>query len=237
MAEIGTIAMVNIARMRNAMRADANRVAQLLLSSNERELFARAVTMKRKSELLAGRLAAKCVCMAVRHSALPLPLLDVRREPGAAPFCLWPDGTRQHVSIAHNEAFALALASSADVPCGIDLEASSRELSIEDYFHPIELAQLRRRSDARRCWTLREAWGKLTARGVAEDLERVATVQIGGAWHLCVPHGPGTVATVAAAENVSLAIAVAIGRDGNQDVHYSAVGAHHGKDGRDALTD
>lgn len=236
MAEIGTIAMVNIARIRDLMRADANRLAQLILSMKERELLARAVTMKRKAELLAGRLAAKCVCLVARDSALPLPSLDVSREPGGAPFCLWPDGTTQHVSIAHNEAFAVAFSSSDGVPCGIDLEASSRELRTDDYFHPVERAQLRRRSDARRCWTVREAWAKLTARGVAEDLERVATVQVGGTWHLCVPHAANTAVMVAAAENVAIAIAVAIRRDENQDVHYIAVGAHHGKDGRDTLT-
>lgn len=214
------LALVSTSRIRSAIATHADALGRLVLSRQERDLFTKAVTMKRKAELLAGRLAAKIVCMAVRGGGNlpPLDSIDVRRDPGGAPLCVWPDGTTQHVSIAHGGAYAMALSAIDDAPCGIDVEPVTRRLDvgIDGLFHPIERLQISRDSDARLCWTVREAWGKLTGRGVAADFDRVATVRAAGAWWLALRKPIPCSALVGAGENASVTIAVAVRRDGSQ---------------------
>lgn len=97
-----------------------------------------------------------------------------------------------------------------------DGRSRNLDVGLDGLFHPLERLQINRQSDARRCWTVREAWGKLTSRGVAADLDRLATVRAAGQWWLAVPKTIACAAIVGAGENGSVAIAVAIRRDGSQ---------------------
>lgn len=217
------VALVRVARMRRGLETCAQELVGLLLSPSERLLFARAVTMKRKAELLAGRLAAKIVCLATRgDAALSFDALDVRYAPGGAPLCVWPDGTTQHVSIAHAGAYAIALATVDGAACGIDVEPAAKQLDVglDGLLHPLERARIACPADARRCWTVREAWGKLTARGVAAGFDDLTTMRVAGAWWLALRAPDAGSAVVAAGENAGLAIAFAIRRDGKAEGHY-----------------
>lgn len=217
------VALVRVAPMRRGLETCAQELVRMLLSPSERLLFERAVTVKRKAELLAGRLAAKIVCLALRgDAALSFDALDVRYAPTGAPLCAWPDGTTQHVSIAHAGAYAIALATVDGAACGIDVEPAAKQLDVglDGLLHPLECSRIASPADARRCWTVREAWGKLTTRGVAAGFDDLTTMRVAGAWWLLLPAPDAADAVVAAGENGGLAIAFAIRRDGKAEGHY-----------------
>lgn len=217
------VALVRVTRMRAGLETCAQELVRMLLSPAERVLFSRAVTMKRRAEFLAGRLAAKIVCLTIRNEAgLSLDAIDVRPEATGAPLCVWPDGTTQHVSIAHGGAYAVAMTTVDGAACGIDVEPASRQLDVglDGLFHPLERPRIACAADARRCWTVREAWGKLTTAGVASGFDELTTMRVADAWWLALRSPNAGAAVVAAGENAGLAMAFAIRDDGRAEGHY-----------------
>ena len=94
---IAVIAAVRTEPLREALRRGV--AIERLLGGADRARYARAVTERRRVELVAGRIAARCAALA---SGSP------------------------HVSIAHTRQLALAAAS--DLPAGLDAEMTARRL-------------------------------------------------------------------------------------------------------------
>jgi phosphopantetheinyl transferase len=214
---LAVVALVHSNLVRAAEHATPS-LAEMILSAEELEQFAKAVTKKRRIELLAGRLAAKSACLWILAAeGKPVPRLreiTVRRNRFGRPECVTPGGTTQQVSIAHSGDLAVAISTPDDALVGIDIEPAGKRLdaALDGYFHPTERAQLEGDADACRRWTIRETWAKLTGRGVAADLGRLATVSAERRWWLALPQGDDARAVVAAASTARLTIAVAIGR-------------------------
>lgn len=217
-AALAVIAIVHSGMIRAALARSAAAIACRVLSAEELVQFASAVTKKRRAELLAGRLAAKVACLCVRSAAgRPLPRLtdlSVHRNASGRPECIAPDRETQQVSIAHSGDFAVAIATPDNAVVGIDVEPAGKRLDflLDGYFHPLEQLQLESDSDACRRWTIREAWAKLTGRGVEADLATVATLQAGGRCWLTVPAHETDRGIIAAASTARLTFAVAIRR-------------------------
>jgi phosphopantetheinyl transferase (holo-ACP synthase) len=210
------IAVVRIARARELLDLADRAIVGMILSPAERRLYGSAATAKRRTEFIAGRLAAKCASATVRElrasRLLPLSCAEVQRLPGQGARCIWGDSQVHSVSITHSGPFAAAVASTEGRELGLDLEHSSRLLPVglEGLFHPVERRQIASATDARICWVLREAWGKATGQGVFGSMARVATVRVLGRKWLTVPRGTGQSATMAAGENGLFALAISL---------------------------
>jgi hypothetical protein len=207
-----------------ASLAASDRLARHVLSDEERPLLRRALTLKRRAELVAGRVCAKLVGCHLRAAAglfaLPWTEAAVSRPDGGPPLCRWSDGIVQPVSIAHGGPLAVALGTPFGGRVGIDIEPATRRLdrAIPGLFSPLERLQIDSDARGRRCWTLREAWGKAAGAGVAAYFESVTTLRAGGRDWLVVPREgcQGDAAlVVAAGEGPVAALAVVMsGRSG-----------------------
>lgn len=217
-AALAVITLVHAGAIRAGIARNAAGIAHHVLSFEELGQFATAVTKKRRAELLAGRLAAKIACLCVRSvTGLPLPRLielTVQRNASGRPECIAPDRATQQVSIAHSGDFAVAIATPDNAVVGIDVEPAGKHLDflLDGYCHPLERLQLQNDADACRRWTIREAWAKLTGRGVAADLANVATLHAGGSCWLTVPSQQPDRGLIAAASTTRLTFAIAIRR-------------------------
>jgi phosphopantetheinyl transferase len=209
------VALVSIDWLRARMARVPISATDIILSAEERGMIVNAATEKRRSEFLAGRLAAKCASATLRHQhgepALPVRQATVYRSNSSGPKCKWSDGLVHCVSIAHSGKFAVALAVSTNSAAGIDLEPSTRNFSLDvvDLLHPLEKEHVALPAEARLCWVVREAWGKYTTRGVAVDFNEVATISIAATRWLMRRRDPGT-SIIAAGHNAAFCIAVAL---------------------------
>ena len=99
-----------------------------LLAYRERQLWDRCVTIKRRTEFIGGRLAAK-LCATLYRNALGLPpknlsAIEVYPLYDRRPVCLHDDGLCHSVSISHSHGWAEALVPAGRGRVGLDIEAA-----------------------------------------------------------------------------------------------------------------
>jgi 4'-phosphopantetheinyl transferase superfamily/4'-phosphopantetheinyl transferase N-terminal domain len=214
---LGFCAFVKLASLASLVAGDSKRAAaDLFLAGREKALWERCATMKRGTEFLGGRLAAKLCAGLYRESrGLPRrPWAEVEIYPrgDGRPFCRHADGLSHPVSISHSGGWAAALVSCSAAGVGIDIEASSfRARALPEMFGPPELSQLAGGEGARRRWTLKETYGKLTGRGVLGHPRDFVTLENEGRLWLALARreaNPGAV-FLASAEKGRLSISVA----------------------------
>jgi phosphopantetheinyl transferase (holo-ACP synthase) len=134
-------------------------------------MLSKCVTRKREIEFLGGRLAGKLAASAWRRlsgrSWLDWNFLDIHADIDGTRICEHDDGASHPISISHTRAVAVALVSPVNVFVGIDLEGpDSHVRQTNDLFHEIELKQIDSSTEARLRWTIKEAFGKLTGKGI-----------------------------------------------------------------------
>lgn len=167
---LGYCALLKLTLLENSSD-DLHHNADVFLSAMEKELWARCVSGKRKTEFLGGRIAGKLaanmyrVANGFRPSAWPA--MSIRPQQNGRPVCQHADGLSHPLSISHTHKYALGLVSSEGRQVGADIEDdASLVCPRADMFHDIELAQMQDAGSARLRWTLKEMWGKFTGHGI-----------------------------------------------------------------------
>lgn len=214
---LGFCALVKLAPLTPVVACGPRReAANFFLSGREKALWERCATMKRGAEFLGGRLAAKLSARLYREfKGLPPQRwkdIEVYPRGDGRPFCLHADGLGHPVSISHSGGWAAALVSSRASDVGLDIEASSFAAStLSEIFGPVELAQLRGGTDARRRWTLKETYSKLTGRGVLSHPRDFVTLELDGQMWLALAPSEAAVRDVllASVERERLSISFA----------------------------
>lgn len=105
-------------------------IASYYLCRAERERFHAFRHEKRKSEWLAGRIAAKCAGLQLQNNDEKIcwgkkqwQQLQISADSAGKPFVIWPameSSPPVRISISHSRAFAIAIAARQD--CGIDIQ-------------------------------------------------------------------------------------------------------------------
>lgn len=168
------------------------------------------------SATLGGRLAAK-LCAGLYRESVGLPRqrwedVEVYPRDDSRPFCIHADGLAHPVSISHSGGWAAALVSSSAAGVGLDIEASSFAAdTLHEMFGPAEVAQILGGDDARRRWTLKESYSKLTGRGVLGRPRDFVTLERDGRMWLALARSEATDGDVllASAERGRLSISFA----------------------------
>jgi phosphopantetheinyl transferase (holo-ACP synthase) len=168
-ALIGFCAYVRLDRLDRLDRTAA--MAITVLGATERKKWNILCTDKRRLEFLAGRIAAKLAINACRVRAgypwLHWRGMDISAHQNGAPRCHCSDGLVHHVSISHCRSMAMACALIDNAQVGVDIEdAHSAVRPHPEMFHPAELHQIETSNAARRRWTVKEACGKLSGKGI-----------------------------------------------------------------------
>ncbi|MHC2295386.1 phosphopantetheinyl transferase [Bradyrhizobium barranii subsp. barranii] len=177
---LGWLALVSLRKLVSHPAAMAS--AEALLCGEEEDLLSRAQTSKRRVQFVGGRLAGKAAVVlcrvAVGEAVLRLEEIEIGRAETGAPQvrCV---GYRPAVSISHSLQWAVAL--SAPVPCGIDVEDElSRVRASDDYFDRLELGHTVRDFGARCAWTAKEAVAKIGGRGLDHNPHSIRMVPADG---------------------------------------------------------
>ena len=121
-------ALINLAKLGNAMDAAATKLSKLLLSDPEQAYFSRFSYRKRRQEWLGGRIAAKVAILESTPTDCllnDLQQLTILPDKNGRPTTDLPPNTA--LSISHSSEFAVALVSNS-ATCGIDLQKISPKL-------------------------------------------------------------------------------------------------------------
>lgn len=211
---LGFCVLIRLTPVAEALRSrpDCERV---ILGEEERLLWMRGVTRKRRVEFLAGRVAGKLALAATSDIAgTPMGRLDqvqILPQPDGSPMAWDVDRRRSPVSISHSTDWAVALAPVTWRPVSIDVEdAGSRVRMGAGLFHAIEEAQLQTSEEARLRWTLKETWSKFTRQGIQGRMDETVVVSFAGRLWLAVTARGRIAPTTVAAGGTSLTMALAV---------------------------
>ncbi|HEX8369378.1 MAG TPA: 4'-phosphopantetheinyl transferase superfamily protein [Pyrinomonadaceae bacterium] len=160
--------------------------------AREKELWARCLTRKRKVEYIGGRLAAKIVANIYRlnrgRSACRWREIDIFPQADNRPVCRHYDGLEHAISISHSNGWAAALVVPESDRVAIDIEnTDSRKLPIPAMFGEAEINQLESPQDAWRRWTIKEAYCKLTGKGILGWEKELITYKMQTRLWLAIP--------------------------------------------------
>lgn len=163
-------------------------MAVTVFGATERKKWSMLCTNKRRLDFLAGRIAAKLVINACRvragHPWLHWGDMDISAHQNEAPRCHCSDGLIHHISISHCRSIAMACALIDNVQVGVDIEdAHSAVRPHPEMFHPAELHQIETSNTARGRWTVKEACGKLSGKGILSYTQDVYIIEcLGRVW-------------------------------------------------------
>jgi hypothetical protein len=136
-----------------------------MLGPSEREAIGHCVTLKRWTEFIGGRLAAKLAFLADTNkytsSCSLLSLVDIPPSEASAPQIYYQGMPVGSVSISHSGRWAVGLFSSRG-RVALDIEDSDwHGAANQDYFSKYELPHIKDEYDARVRWTVKECCFKL----------------------------------------------------------------------------
>lgn len=158
----------------------------------ESELWARCLTRKRKIEYIGGRLAGKIAANIYRLNRGLNPCgwnsMDIFPQADNRPVCEHRDGLRHAISISHSNGRATALVVPESDSVAIDIEnTASRKLPVSAMFSEAEIAQIENTDDAWRRWTVKEAYCKLTGKGILGWEKELFTYKMQNRLWLAIP--------------------------------------------------
>lgn len=161
-------------------------------AARERELWLRCLTRKRKVEYIGGRLAGKIAANVFRlkrgETACGWNEIDIFPRADNRPVCRHFDGLEHEISISHSNGFAGAIVVSESDAVAIDIENTvSRKLPISAMFSESEINQMESSEDAWRRWTIKEAYCKLTGKGILGWEKELFTYKMQNRLWLAVP--------------------------------------------------
>lgn len=161
-------------------------------AARERQLWTRCLTTKRRVEYIGGRLAGKIVANIYRLNRRQVPCgwseIDIFPQADNRPVCRHFDGLEHAISISHSNGWAAALIVSESDSVAIDLEnTAARKLPVSAMFSEAEIKQLESPQDAWRRWTVKEAYCKLTGKGILGWEKELITYKMQNQLWLAIP--------------------------------------------------
>jgi len=182
--------------------ADLNRTAGVLLHSDERQEFDDVTDRKARWQYMCSRFALKdaarrFITRDTGRPVHPAELLTGHTAAGRPVFGV-PDGCpNPHVSVAHSERAAVAMA--ADVEVGIDLEPIDRDTVsiLHDFATPDEIDLIASAAEqqphgawATRLWCAKEAVGKVMGTGLQGRPKDFVAVDLSLDGNMLIDHQP-----------------------------------------------
>jgi len=164
MQVLGYFARVSLQAIRRVLAMTPDALDELL-GPSEREARKRCVTLKRRTEFVGGRLAAKLAFMAAKkehmRACTSFCLLDIPPADGRGPKIYYLGARVGNVSISHSGRWAAGLFYCLGA-ASIDIEDSVwNSKANEHFFSEFELPYIVSEKDARIRWTLKECCLKL----------------------------------------------------------------------------
>jgi len=164
MQVMGHFARVSLDAVRNAIEP-MPQALDSLLGASELQASRCFVTLKRRTEFLGGRVAAKLAYLAGKKGGtrnfISLSCLDIPLTPGPFPTIYCRGRATATASISHSGRWAVSFVSR----CGKGVVDVEDDLwggrSLDHYFSAFELGQIHNKNDARIRWTLKESCLKL----------------------------------------------------------------------------
>jgi phosphopantetheinyl transferase (holo-ACP synthase) len=161
-------------------------------AAREKELWVRCLTKKRKIEYLGGRFAGKIAANIYRLNTGRQPCrwsdIDIFPQADNRPLCRHFDGLEHAISISHSNGWAAALVISGSDSVAIDIESTdSRKLPIPAMFCEAEINQMESAKDAWQRWTIKEAYCKLTGKGILGWEKELITYKMQNRLWLAIP--------------------------------------------------
>ena len=149
-----------------------NKFIDSSLSTNEKRRYNSIKFDKKRTEWLAGRIAAK-FSLAYTHGK-PLSQIEILKDENRSPYYIF-DGVKTHVSITHSE--GMALSTVRDKTVDLELISERSPTFVDEVFSPEEIKNYDLHNAESRVitmlWTMKEAHLKRMRIGLKTDLHGV----------------------------------------------------------------
>lgn len=162
------------------------------LAAQEKDLWIRCLTKKRKIDFIGGRIAGKTAANVYRlkNGRIPCKWNEISIFPQAdnRPGCRHYDGIEHAISISHSNGWAGAVVVSEADRVALDIENDwSRKLPAAAMFCNMEASRLENPKDAWQRWTIKESYCKLTGKGILGWEQELITYKAQDKLWLAIP--------------------------------------------------